>query len=131
MWASEKIYTQLSHEIVFADLSPQRSGPRTYIMNCPSCGQREMFAYDNSRVATCNRKNHCGYQVGWFQYVRHKFDLSSRDTFKKLAEIAGITGEITLTKEQIAAVARSDIMDAAAKFRLRRRNTKTACLAPF
>lgn len=85
----DRIYRNLSHEIVFKELEPRDKG-NYYIMTCPFCDRRnEFFAYKNNRGGHCNRKNECGKSITWFDYVQQKFNLQNKDVLIKLAELAG------------------------------------------
>jgi DNA primase len=85
------IYPRLSHEIIFSDLEPKDRGKR-YVMTCPFCQERnEFYALKGSQWGQCNRKNHCGKGINWWNYIKEKFSLSSNQAvLLKLAELSGV-----------------------------------------
>lgn len=85
------IYPRLTHEIIFSDLEPKDKG-KWYIMTCPFCKKRnEFYAIKGSQWGQCNRKNHCGKGIGWWNYIKERFSLTSnKDILFKLAELASV-----------------------------------------
>jgi DNA primase len=89
MLALHDLYKRLDLETVLRDLQPVDKG-NYYILTCPACGRREAFIYKGKSRIRCNRLNKCGTHTNLWGYVQMSYNLSHAETFKKLADLAGL-----------------------------------------
>lgn len=67
----KRIPLGLDPEDVFAELEPVRKGAY-YICECPQCGEREAYFYQNGQYLHCNRLNNCGFKIFTIDYLTQK-----------------------------------------------------------
>lgn len=85
------IYPKLSHELIFRNLSGLKNTRTGIEADCPKCGHKGTFyATQGTRFGACNRRNNCGYKVGWWNHVMESHGLSKQQTLYYLAELAGV-----------------------------------------
>lgn len=86
-----EIYPKLSHELIFKNLSGLKTTRTGIEADCPKCGHKGTFyATHGARFGACNRRNNCGYKVGWWNHVTESHGLNKQQTLYYLAELAGV-----------------------------------------
>lgn len=66
-------------------LSPEDRGDYFKVV-CPSCGMKEAFAYKNSSLIICSRKNRCNHSESVIDLARREKSFK-KDIFKSLGEV--------------------------------------------
>ncbi|MFI5304875.1 MAG: toprim domain-containing protein [Nitrospiria bacterium] len=84
----QEIYPRLTHQIIFSDRKMTLRG-NGVIMDCPNCGKKKFYAYQGKPTGFCYVTS-CGYKTNWWQYTQSRYGLDNKDTFRKLAELAGV-----------------------------------------
>ncbi len=84
----DEIFQRIDRRDLFKELEPQDRGNHL-VMRCPSCGDKKLFLYKNSRKLICNHRDHCGFTLSIWDYVQERDKLSQRETLEALAKYAG------------------------------------------
>jgi len=60
----EDIYPNIDRFKLLKDLGPENkkneNGKWYVLCNCPVCGEKEAYLYNNNHIIYCNRKDKCG-----------------------------------------------------------------------
>ncbi|MFN8577945.1 MAG: DnaB-like helicase C-terminal domain-containing protein [Candidatus Sericytochromatia bacterium] len=83
-----EIYPRINRAEVFSKLNPEKSGSY-YLLDCPSCNQREAYISEDKIYIQCNRLNKCGYSKSIWDYIQEENNFSNYETLKELARLAG------------------------------------------
>lgn len=100
---SEDLYPNLSHEIIFGHLPEFRpSGkPGAFRARCPNPKHKDktpsFLMPPGEPYGFCKA---CGYKINWFYFIQKRDNLTSAETFKKLAKMAGVELKSNISPEE-------------------------------
>ena len=84
------IYPSLDRAEAVKDLNPPDKG-KYYLLTCPKCGEAETYLYKTGIYIKCSRINKCGYAQSLWDYIQNTRGLTSQETLRELARLAGYT----------------------------------------
>jgi len=90
----EDIYPNIDRFKLLKDLGPENkkneNGKWYVLCNCPVCGEKEAYLYNNNHIIYCNRKDKCGNSTSIWDYVKeHNGFTTQGEVLKYLADSAG------------------------------------------